>query len=51
MAALSIPALFVYGPEPQLVMVAGVSLGCGLHFAFLWAVLHLLSRFLGRMGK
>ena len=42
-AVLGLPALFIYGSERELVMIAGVALGCSLHFAFLWAVLHLLS--------
>jgi len=31
--------------------LSSVALGCCLHFAFLWAVLHLLSHILGRMER
>ena len=37
--------------RPDWTMLAGVSLGCCLHFVFLWAVLHLLSRILGRLER
>ena len=36
---------------PEARTMAGMALGCSLHFVFLWAVLDLLSRILGRLER
>ncbi len=46
--------LFVLGvgrEKTDVIVFAGVAIGCSLHFVFLWAVLHLLSRILGRLEQ
>lgn len=37
--------------HPESLLFAGVAIGCCLHFVFLWAVLHLLHRILGRLER
>ena len=44
-------AVLAWPDHPDWTMLAGVSIGCCLHFVFLWAVLHLLSRILGRLEQ
>ena len=44
-------AVLAWPDRPDWTMLAGVSLGCCLHFVFLWAVLHLLHRILGQLER
>ncbi len=44
-------ALAAWPDRSDSFVFASVALGCCLHFAFLWAVLHLLSHILGRMER
>ena len=61
-AFLSVLAVITSGPllafwrvaspgYPEARTMAGMALGCSLHFTFLWAVLHLLSRICARLEQ